>query len=279
MPKARTPDLPRAPLAFPLHTAGRLGKLKHADEYPEWRPSLLPRAAPVPCPVKTYPIFAVIEDKPCLVVGGGAVGERKVADLMAAGARVTVVSPTLTPELAALAHRGEISYLPEDFRAAQVEGMALVMAATDDPEVNAAVSAAAQARAIWVNVADAPELCTFIVPAQVRRGDLTVAISTGGASPALARKLREELQQRFGPEYAPYLALLKGIRERLLADRRGHPDNSRLFHRLVDSPLREAVARGDRARILNLLKEILGTALSPQVVGELVAQALAEPRE
>ena len=90
--------------------------------------------------MKTYPIFAVIEDKPCLVVGGGAVGERKVADLMAAGARVTVVSRTLTPELASLADRGEIRYLPEDFTEAQVEGMALVMAATDDPDVNARVS-------------------------------------------------------------------------------------------------------------------------------------------
>ena len=125
------------PLAFPLHTAGRLGKFSHADKYPEWRRSLLPGAGPTSGSVKTYPIFAVIEDKPCLVVGGGAVGERKVADLMAAGARVTVVSRTLTPELAALADRGEIRYLPEDFTEAQVEGMALVMAATDDPEVNA----------------------------------------------------------------------------------------------------------------------------------------------
>ena len=114
--------------------------------------------------------------------------------------------------------------------------MALVLAATDDPEVNAQVSAAAQAAAIWVNVADAPEFCTFIVPAQVRRGDLTVAISTGGASPALARKLRQELQQHFGPEYGPYLALLKAVRARLLAERRGQPDNARLFHQLVDSP-------------------------------------------
>ncbi len=97
MPKARPGDLPPAPLAFPLHTAGRLGKLSHADKYPEWRPSLLPGAAPLSGPVKTYPIFAVIEDKPCLVVGGGAVGERKVHDLMAAGARVTVVSPDPHP--------------------------------------------------------------------------------------------------------------------------------------------------------------------------------------
>jgi len=274
MPKARTGDLAIAPLAFPLHTAGRLGKFSHADNYPEWRPSLLPGVAPTSCPMKTYPIFAVIEDKPCLVVGGGAVGERKVHDLMAAGARVTVASRTLTPALAALASRGEISYLPEDFREAQVEGMALVMAATDDPEVNAQVSAAAQARAIWVNVADAPEYCTFIVPAQVRRGDLTLAISTGGASPALARQLREELQQHFGPEYGPYLDLLQRVRTRLLTERRGHPDNGPLFHRLVRSPLREAVAQGDRAWVLKLLHEVLGSFLSTPVLGELVSQAL-----
>ena len=139
MPKAQRGDLP---LAFPLHTGGRLGKFSHADNYPEWCRSLLPGAGSTSGAMKTYPIFAIIEDKPCLVVGGGAVGERKVVDLMAAGARVTVVSRTLTPELAALADGGEITYLPEDFREAQVEGMALVMAATDDPKVNAAVSAA-----------------------------------------------------------------------------------------------------------------------------------------
>jgi precorrin-2 dehydrogenase/sirohydrochlorin ferrochelatase len=224
--------------------------------------------------VKTYPIFAIIEDKPCLVVGGGAVGERKVADLLVAGARVTVVSRTLTPELAALAERGEIRYLPEDFTAPQVEGMALVMAATDDPEVNAAVFAAAQARAIWVNVADDPEHCTFIVPAQVRRGELTLAISTGGASPALASQLRQDLQQQFGPEYGPYLDLLKRVRTRVLTERRAHPDNGPLFHRLVRSPLREAVAQGDRVRVLKLLHEVLGSVLSTTVLGELVSQAL-----
>jgi precorrin-2 dehydrogenase/sirohydrochlorin ferrochelatase len=223
--------------------------------------------------VKTYPLFAVIEDKPCLVVGGGAVGERKVLDLLAAGARVTVVSRTLTPELAALADRGEITYLPEDFRKSLVEGMALVMAATDDPQVNAQVSAAAQARAIWVNVADEPEHCTFIVPAQVRRGDLTLAISTGGASPALARQVREELQQHFGPEYGPYLDLLRRVRTRVLAERRAHPDNGPLFHRLVNSPLKEAMAQGNRARVVSVLHEMLGSVLSSPVLGELVTQA------
>ncbi len=226
--------------------------------------------------MKTYPIFAVIEHKPCLVVGGGQVGARKVHDLLTAGARVTVVSRTLTSELAAMASRGEIRHLPEDFQEAQVEGMALVMAATDDPGVNARVSAAAQSRSIWVNVADDPEYCTFIVPAQVRRGDLTLAISTGGASPALARQIREELQEHFGPEYGPYLDLLQRIRIRLLSERRGHPDNGPLFHRLVRSPLKEAVAQGDRARVVAVLHEVLGSALSSPVLGELVTQAFHE---
>jgi precorrin-2 dehydrogenase / sirohydrochlorin ferrochelatase len=228
--------------------------------------------------MKTYPIFAVIEDKPCLVVGGGTVGQRKVHDLLAAGARVTVVSPALTSELAALASQGKIRHLSEDFHETQVEGMALVMAATDDPEINARVSAAAQARAIWVNVADVPEHCTFIVPAQVRRGDLTLAISTGGASPALARQLREDLQLQFGPEYGPYLNLLQRVRTRLLAERRAHPDNGPLFHRLVQSPLKEAVARGDRAWAVKVLHEVLGSVLSNPVLGELVAQTFQETK-
>jgi precorrin-2 dehydrogenase/sirohydrochlorin ferrochelatase len=178
--------------------------------------------------------------------------------------------------LAALASQGRIVYLSKDFADTMVEGMALVMAATDDPEVNARVSAAAQARAIWVNVADDPEHCTFIVPAQVRRGDLTLAISTGGASPALARQVREELQQHFGPEYGPYLDLLKRVRTRVLSERRAHPDNAELFHRLVKSPLKEAVAQGDRARIVQVLHDVVGSVLSSPVLGELVSQAFKE---
>jgi len=226
--------------------------------------------------MKTYPIFAIIEDKPCLVVGGGAVGERKVQDLLASGAKVTVVSKTLSPALAALAVKGEIVYLSGNFVDTQVEGMALVMAATDDPEVNAHVSAAAQARSIWVNVADEPEHCTFIVPAQVKRGDLTLAISTGGASPALARQVREDLQQHFGPEYGPYLDLLKRVRARLLSERRANPDNAELFTRLVRSSLKDAVAQGDRTRVMWVLREVMGEALSTPVLGELVSQAFKE---
>jgi len=220
--------------------------------------------------MQTYPIFALIAAKPCLVVGGGGVGERKVQDLLAAGALVTVVSPELTPALTALAAQGAIRHLQADFQEDQVAGMALVIGATDDPTVNAKVSAAAQARGIMVNIVDQPDLCTFIVPAQVRRGELTLAISTGGASPALARKLREELELHFGPEYGPYLALLQEVRARLLEARRGHPDNAALFRRLVDSPLLPALGRGDKNEVRQILQEILGQALSPAALEEIL---------
>ena len=226
--------------------------------------------------MKTYPIFAIIEDRPCLVVGGGRVGERKVQDLREAGGRVTVVSQGLSAVLEELAQAGQIRYLNEEFTPEHLQGMVLVMAATDDPRVNARVSAAAREQGIWVNVADHPEFCTFIVPAQVRRGDLTLAIGTGGTSPALARKLRKDLQQRFGPEYRPYLALLKGVRVRLLSERRGHPENAALFHRLVDSPLLAAVARGDRSVVVAVLREVLGDVLSPQILGEITSEAFQE---
>jgi precorrin-2 dehydrogenase/sirohydrochlorin ferrochelatase len=225
--------------------------------------------------MKTYPVFALIENRPALVVGGGAVGERKVQDLLEAGARVTLVSPELTPTLAKLAGQGHIRYLEGSFKPEHLEGMFLVIGATDDPEVNARVSAAARARGIWVNIADAPELCTFIVPAQVKRGPLTIAISTGGASPALARRLREDLEVFFGPEYGPYLALLQAVREKVLETRRGRPDNAGLFHRLVASPLREAIREQDQAKILRLLQDTFGEFLSPEILQELVAQALS----
>jgi precorrin-2 dehydrogenase / sirohydrochlorin ferrochelatase len=229
--------------------------------------------------MKTYPLFALIEDRPCLVVGGGAVGERKVQDLLAAGARVTVVSRELTPGLAALAAQGKIQFIRGEFAASHLEGMTLVVGATDDQEVNRQVSAAAKNRGLLVNIVDAPELCTFIVPAQVRRGPLTLAISTGGASPALARQIREELEGRFGPDYGRYLRVLQAVRDRVLARRRGNPENMRLFKALIDSPLQEAVAREDKPRALAILEKNLGEILAAEDLAAALDQAWEEEEE
>lgn len=223
--------------------------------------------------MKTYPLFALIENRPCLVVGGGAVGERKVQDLLAAGARVIVVSRDLTPRLRELAAAGRIQFIPGDFAPEHLHGMALVLGATDDPEVNRAVSAAAQARGLLVNIVDAPELCTFIVPAQVRRGPLTIAVSTGGASPALARQVREELERHFGEDYGLYLRVLKNVRHRVLVRRRGHPENPRLFQGLVAGPLQTALARGDRPRALAVLEGVLGGVLASEELADALEEA------
>lgn len=226
--------------------------------------------------MKTYPLFALIEDRPCLVVGGGTVGERKVQDLLTAGARVTVVSKVLTPRLSELVAAGHIHFIQGDFSPHYLDGMTLVVGATDDQRVNRQVSAAAQARNVLVNIVDAPELCTFIVPAQVRRGSLTIAVSTGGASPALARQVREELEQLFGPEYGRYLRLLQSVRNQVLSRRRGHPENPRLFQRLVAGPLQAAISREDRPQVLAALAEVLGEVLSSEEIGVALAQAWEE---
>lgn len=226
--------------------------------------------------MKTYPVFAVIEHLPCLVVGGGPVGERKVLDLLEAGADVTVVSEDLTPALATLAEQGRIRCRKEAFRPEHLEGMVLVVGATDDPEVNARISAAAKARGIWVNIVDAPALCTFIVPAQIRRGPLTIAISTGGASPALARRLREELEARFGPEYGPYLELLRAVREKVLETGRGRPDNAALFHRLATAPLRAAIGKKNPKELLQVLTEAVEGRLTQETLQDLVNRTLGQ---
>jgi len=214
--------------------------------------------------MKTYPLFALIDDRPVLVVGGGAVGERKVQDLLVAGARVTVVSREITPALAELAAAGRLGFIQGDFDHKHLEGMTLVVGATDDQEVNRRVSAAAQARGLFVNIVDAPDLCTFIVPAQVRRGPLTIAVSTGGASPALARQVREKLEELFGPGYGRYVRVLQAVRDQVLARRRGHLDNPRLFQGLITGALQEAIMKEDRPRALAVLEEALGEALASE---------------
>jgi len=137
--------------------------------------------------VALFPLFVELEGRPCVVLGGGAVAERKVEGLLAAGAVVTVVSPALSPALATLASAGRIAHVARSYTHGDLRGAALAFAATDDGGVNAAVALEGRARGVWVNAADDPAHCDAILPAVVRRGAVTVAVSTGGASPALAR--------------------------------------------------------------------------------------------
>src|SRR5881628_2315927 len=149
-----------------------------------------------------FPAFLDVRGRRCLVVGGGEIGERKARALLACGAQVTVVSPTATRGLAALALEGRIVERRRSFRRADLRGCALVVAATGDPAVDDAVAALARRARVLVNVVDRPESCDFILPSVLRRGELQIAVSTGGRSPALAREIRRRLEPMFGPEYA-----------------------------------------------------------------------------
>lgn len=159
-----------------------------------------------------YPIFLDLAQRRCLVVGGGPVAEWKVRGLLEAGAHVLVVSPSLTDVLGIWAANGALTHLPRPFHDEDVEGCALVIAATDRVAVNVHVAATARRRGVWVNVVDTPEACDFIAPAVVRRGTLQIAISTGGKSPMLAKRLREGLEALIGPEYGELADVLGAMR-------------------------------------------------------------------
>ncbi|HLV81048.1 MAG TPA: bifunctional precorrin-2 dehydrogenase/sirohydrochlorin ferrochelatase [Chthonomonadaceae bacterium] len=167
---------------------------------------------------RAYPLYLHIEAKLCVVVGGGAVAERKVRGLLAAGARVRLVSLQRTPVLQAQADAGEIEAVSASYESATLVGAFLVFAATGDRAVNAQVAADAQERGLPVNVADShsPQAGEFIVPAVVRRGELCLSVSTGGASPLLAARIRQELERRYGPEYGALTELLGRMRTEIL---------------------------------------------------------------
>src|SRR4029450_10600777 len=147
-----------------------------------------------------FPVFLDLRGRRCLVVGGGEVGEPKTRALLECGARVTIVSPLLTPGLAALAASGRLVHRARPFVRSDPRGCALAVAATGDPRVDRVVAAAARRWRALVNVVDRPQHCAFIVPAVLRRGELQIAVSTGGRSPAIAREIRRRLERCFGPD-------------------------------------------------------------------------------
>jgi len=204
-----------------------------------------------------YPIALELEGRPCLVVGGGAVAERKVEALLEAGARVTVVSPTVTPHLASWAHEGKIHRVARAWERGDLAGHALVFVATDDGAVNAEVASEGRRGGVWVNAADDPDHCDFILPSVLRRGALTVTVSTGGTSPALARAIREELETYFTDDYR-VLARLAG-EARCALRGSGAAADADAWRRALDPALRRLIVEGRedeaRARLLGRLRE------------------------
>jgi precorrin-2 dehydrogenase/sirohydrochlorin ferrochelatase len=149
-----------------------------------------------------------VQGRRCVVVGGGSVGTEKALGLLACGAQVTVVAPELDPDL----HRAPVVWRPRRYRARDLSGAFLVVAATSDRHVNERVYADAEARGLLCNVADVPDLCNFILPAVHRQGPIAIAVSTGGASPALAQRIRSDIAARVGPEHAELAERLRSLR-------------------------------------------------------------------
>jgi precorrin-2 dehydrogenase / sirohydrochlorin ferrochelatase len=167
---------------------------------------------------RLYPAFLVVEGKSCVVVGGGRVATRKVRSLLAADARVVVISEVLHPDLQTLLASGLIGAIATNYKVKYLTGASLVFAATNDPEVNLQIAHDAHERGLWVNVADNPDKSDFYVPATIYRQDLTLAISTGGESPAFARYVRELLEQSFSDALGQALEMVAQARPLILAE-------------------------------------------------------------
>ena len=205
--------------------------------------------------LKYYPVFLDISGKKCVVVGGGEVAARKVTRLLDCGAKVCVVSPGLVPELTSLKKNRRIEHLEDEYTGEYLYGAALVIGATDDEAINAAVSRDAKAKGIPVNIVDDPQKCDFILPSLVERGNLTIACGTGGASPALARHLREELEKIFGEEYATLVSILGQLRTKM---EKNAGQGGVWFEKLMAGGLLEAIRRKDEAEVKKIVRGITG---------------------
>jgi len=203
-----------------------------------------------------YPVLLDLAGRRCLMVGGGSVAERRVDALLAAGAQVTVISPRVTQPLAALAAEGRIGLESRGYREGDLAGNDLVFVATDAGEVNAAVAREARERGLWINAADDPAHCTFILPALVRRGDLTVAVATGGTSPALARAVREELEAYLTAEYATLAAIAAEARREVRAA--GRVVTAEAWRRALGPEVRRLIVERGRDDAKHRLLELLG---------------------
>jgi siroheme synthase-like protein len=205
-----------------------------------------------------FPIYLDMSRRRCLVIGGGAVAERKIAALLETGAEVTVLAPDVTDVVAGLSKQNAIRFTARCYEDGDLDGFELAFVATDDPQVNAAVYREGRSRGVWVNSADDPARCDFILPSVLRRGDLTVAVSTGGTSPALARTVREELELYFTQEYESLAKLAAEVREEL--SNRSITVPFETWRRALSGEVRQFLMHSDFTRAKSHLLKELGIA-------------------
>ncbi len=203
-----------------------------------------------------FPIFLNLHDQPCIVIGGGAIAARKARALLDAGARVTVVAPELGPEMTRLS--ASLHVIAGPYRPGDLAGHRLAFAATDDPEVNSAVYAEAEAAGIFVNAADDPEHCRFLVPASFDCGPIGVAVSTGGASPALAREVCAELEAALPPTYGAFADLLGRLRPEVKDTHAAAHDRAARWQAVLDGDVLSLLEHGKPIEAEREARRILG---------------------
>ena len=204
-----------------------------------------------------YPVFVELHEKKVVVVGGGRVAFRKVLTLKECGAVIHLAGRALTPELAEMVDKNEIRFLGQEFQEEFLDEAFMVIAATDDKALNRHISTCARKKRVLVNAVDQPPDCDFIVPSILRRGDLQIAISTSGKSPALARKIRKGLEAQFGREYETFLDVMGRLRREILSLGLPQKENSRIFQKIVDLDLLKDLSDGLTERMESRLKKIL----------------------
>lgn len=215
--------------------------------------------------MKYYPVNLDMTNKRCVVVGGGDIAERKVERLLECGAQVTVVSKLLTPVLKARKKTGQMDHIDRGYEDQTLDGAFMVIGATDRNDVNERISKDAMARGLLVNIVDDPDRCNFILPSLVQQGDLSIAISTGGKSPALAKKLRKELEKQYGPEYQTLLVIMGILRKRILAGDQRAADNKAVFEDLVHSDILQAIREKDRGRVNTIIHDLTGISMDVRI--------------
>jgi siroheme synthase-like protein len=190
-----------------------------------------------------FPMFVKLQGRLVAVVGGGSIAEQKIPGVLNAGARVRLIAPSITPQIAEWVRFGKVAWQPKEFASEDLQGAFLVIAATSKPGVNGAVYQASEERGILCNAVDDIEHCHFYYGSVVQRGDLQIAISTNGKSPALAQRLRKEFEEQFGPEYEAWLQWLGAAREALRTNGPASDATKRLLHELASRPLQEQFVR------------------------------------
>ncbi len=199
-----------------------------------------------------YPVNMDVRGMSCLVVGGGHVASRKVDSLLPCGAIIRIVSPEVCGHLEELAQSGLLQWQQKKYETGDLGDARLIFAATDRPEIQKQIVTEANAAGLLVNVIDMPDACTFQVPASFRQGNLLVTVATGGGSPALAARIKNDIEVLYGPEYGLFVAMMKAVRGKIVASSNSTAEHKRIFEKLLDSDILKSI-RGQQWDEINIL--------------------------